>query len=227
MLERLKQKVYEANMLLPKFDLVRLTWGNVSAIDREFGLVVIKPSGIEYGKMKEADMVVVDLTGDVVQGDCRPSSDTATHLELYRNFPEIGAVVHTHSTWATIMAQIGEPLRPFGTTHADYFAGVIPCTRDMKKEEISWDYERATGKVIAEAFKNISHMKIPAVLVKNHGPFTWGSTAKKAVENAMVLEEVAKMAYHTQMTGAPAMPEILLNKHFDRKHGKDAYYGQY
>ena len=223
---KLKQEVYEANLLLPQYSLVCLTWGNVSAIDREKGLIIIKPSGIEYDDMKAEDMVVVDLDGNAIEGTYKPSSDTATHIELYRSFPEIGAVVHTHSAWATIMSQIGKSILPFGTTHADYFAQAIPCTRDMTEAEISTEYERETGKVIVEAFKGINPMAIPAVLVKNHGPFTWGATAKKAVENAFVLEEVAKMAYYTQVAGAAAMPEMLLNKHFYRKHGANAYYGQ-
>ena len=222
----LKHDVYEANLMLPKYGLVCLTWGNVSAISRVEGLIVIKPSGVEYDNMKAEDMVIVDLVGNVVEGAYKPSSDTATHIELYRNFPDIGAIVHTHSTWATIMSQIGRPIPPFGTTHADYFAQAIPCTRDMTEEEISSDYERETGKVIIEAFKGINPLDIPGVLVKNHGPFTWGTSPKKAVENAFVLEEVAKMAYYTQLAGTAAMPEMLLNKHFYRKHGANAYYGQ-
>ena len=228
MTENLKQEVFEANMALPKLGLVRLTWGNVSAIDRAAGHIVIKPSGVEYDAMRPEDMVVVDMDGKVVFGKYKPSSDTATHLELYKQFGDICAIVHTHSTWATIMSQIGRPLVAFGTTHADYFAGNIPCTRDMTEAEIAGDYERETGKVIAEAFEGIRPMDIPAVLVKNHGPFTWGTDAKKAVENAFVLEEVAKMAYFTQ--NAPmqtrGMPEALLHKHFYRKHGDGAYYGQ-
>ena len=230
MLEKLKQEVYEANMALPKLGLVCLTWGNVSAIDRALGHVVIKPSGVEYDAMKPEDMVVLDMQGKVVSGNFKPSSDTATHIELYRQFEEIGAVVHTHSTWATIMSQISKPLIAFGTTHADYFAGSIPCTRDMTEDEINHNYERETGKVIVEAFKGpgINPMEIPAVLVKNHGPFTWGANAKKAVENAFVLEEVAKMAYYTQnaLATTPEMPQTLLRKHFYRKHGDGAYYGQ-
>ena len=222
----LKQEVYEANLLLPKYGLVCLTWGNVSAIDRKSGLIVIKPSGVEYDVMKAHDMVVVDMDSRIVDGAQKPSSDTATHIELYRNFPHIGAVVHTHSTWATIMSQIGRPIPPFGTTHADYFAQAIPCTRDMTEREISAYYEQETGKVIVEAFANINPMDIPSVLVKNHGPFSWGATPKKAVENALVLEEIAKMAYYTQAAGAAAMPDALLNKHFYRKHGAGAYYGQ-
>ena len=228
MLEKLRQEVFEANMALPKLELVRLTWGNVSAIDRETGHIVIKPSGVEYGAMKPEDMVIVNMDGKVVSGSFKPSSDTATHLELYRHFGDIGAIVHTHSTWATIMSQIGKPLLAFGTTHGDYFADNIPCTRDMTDAEIAGDYERETGKVIVETFKGIKPMDIPAVLVKNHGPFTWGVSAEKAVENAYVLEEVAKMAYYTQnaLATTPEMPKALLRKHFYRKHGDDAYYGQ-
>jgi len=228
MLEKLKQDVYEANIALVKYGLVRLTWGNVSAIDRIAGYIVIKPSGVEYDIMKPEDMVVVDMDGKVVSGNYKPSSDTATHLELYRQFEDIGAVVHTHSTWATIMSQIGKSLPAFGTTHADYFADNIPCTRDMRDAEITCNYEHETGKVIVEAFVGINPLDIPAVLVKNHGPFTWGINAKKAVENAFVLEEVAKMAYYTQnaLANTPEMPKVLLHKHFYRKHGDGAYYGQ-
>jgi L-ribulose-5-phosphate 4-epimerase len=228
MLEKLKQEVFEANMALPKLGLVRLTWGNVSAIDRDTGHIVIKPSGVEYEAMKSEDMVIVDMEGKAVSGDFKPSSDTPTHLELYRQFKDIGAIVHTHSTWATIMSQIGKPLTAFGTTHADYFAGSLPCTRDMTEAEIAGNYEHETGKVIVAAFEGIKPMDIPAVLVKNHGPFTWGANAKKAVENAFVLEEVAKMAYYTQnaLATTPEMPKALLHKHFYRKHGDGAYYGQ-
>ncbi|MDR2183334.1 MAG: L-ribulose-5-phosphate 4-epimerase [Clostridiales bacterium] len=228
MLEKLRQEVFEANMALPRLGLVRLTWGNVSAIDRASGHVVIKPSGVGYDVMKPEDMVTVDLDGKVVCGNFRPSSDMPTHIELYRQFEDIGAVVHTHSTWATILSQIGKPLIAFGTTHADYFAGNIPCTRDMTQDEITCNYERETGKVIVEAFEGINPMDIPAVLVKNHGPFTWGANAEKAVENAFVLEEVAKMAYYTQnaLAATPQMSEALLHKHFYRKHGDGAYYGQ-
>ena len=228
MLESLKKEVFEANLLLPEYHLVTFTWGNVSGIDRESGLVVIKPSGVEYREMKLQDMVVVDLDGNVVEGHLNPSSDTATHLELYRRFPNIKSVVHTHSRWATIFSQLGIPIIPFGTTHADYFAGEIPCTRDMTPEEVGGQYELETGKVIVELFdgKNPDHM--PAVLVKNHGPFNWGKSPKDAVHNAVVLEEVAMMAWHTQMaaTQIEAMPHYLLQKHFYRKHGPDAYYGQ-
>jgi len=228
MLEKLIQEVFEANMSLPKLGLVQLTWGNVSAINRDLGHIVIKPSGVEYDAMKPEDMVIVNMDGKVIHGNFKPSSDTATHIELYRHFTDIGAVVHTHSTWATIMSQIGKPLAAFGTTHADYFADSIPCTRDMTEAEIASGYERETGRVIAEAFAGINPMDIPAVLVKNHGPFTWGASSKKAVENALVLEEVAKMGYYTQnaLTNTPEMPRALLHKHFYRKHGDGAYYGQ-
>jgi len=222
------QEVYEANMALVKLGLVRLTWGNVSAIDRDAGVIIIKPSGVEYDVMKPEDMVVVGMDGQVVSGNYKPSSDTATHIELYKHFAEIGAVVHTHSTWATIMAQIGQPITAFGTTHADYFSDNIPCTREMTTDEISCNYEQNTGTMIAEVMKGINPMDMPAALVKNHGPFTWGADAKKAVENAFVLEEVAKMAYFTQNAHAQTqkMPAALLHKHFYRKHGDNAYYGQ-
>jgi len=226
MLEELKKEVFEANLLLPKYNLVTFTWGNVSGIDRDSGLVVIKPSGIEYDVMTVCDMVVVDLQGNVVEGKLKPSSDTATHLELYRNFKNIVGVVHTHSRWATIYSQIGEPIAVFGTTHADYFGGSIPCTRDMTKTEVEGEYELETGKVIVECFKAVNPDDVPSVLVKNHGPFCWGKTPKEAVENAVVLEEVAMMAWHTQMVTSEVMPEYLLHKHFYRKHGSNAYYGQ-
>lgn len=226
MLAQLKQEVLVANLALPAHGLVTLTWGNVSGIDREAGLVVIKPSGVAYDALTLDKLVVVDLAGKQVEGLLNPSSDTATHLELYRQFPDIGGVVHTHSRWATIHAQRGEPIPPLGTTHADYFAGTIPCTRDMTTIEVDTSYELNTGKVIVEAFINqgISPMDMPGVLVKNHGPFTWGTTATKALEHTIVLEEVAMMAIATG--NCPPMPEYLLNKHFYRKHGADAYYGQ-
>lgn len=226
MLEKLKQEIFEANLMLPKYNLVTFTWGNVSGIDRKKGLVVIKPSGIEYEAMTACDMVVVDLNGNVVEGVLKPSSDTPTHLELYRNFPNIGSVVHTHSRWATIASQIGNPIIPQGTTHADYFSGAIPCTRDMTRTEVEGEYELDTGKVIVEAFKDIDPDYVPGVLVKNHGPFSWGIDAKNAVHNAVVLEEVAMMAWHTMRDNLEEMPNYLLNKHFMRKHGSDAYYGQ-
>jgi len=225
-LEKLKKEVFEANLLLPKFNLVTFTWGNVSGIDAESGLVVIKPSGIEYDMMTIDDMVIVDLQGNVVEGKLKPSSDTETHLELYRNFKNIGGVVHTHSRWATIYSQIGQPIVALGTTHADYFGGNIPCTRDMTRAEVEGNYELETGKVIVECFNDLNPDEIPSVLVKNHGPFCWGANPKKAVENAVVLEEVAMMAWHTQMVTKGVMPEYLLHKHFYRKHGSSAYYGQ-
>lgn len=229
MLENLKREVYEANMLLPKHGLITFTWGNVSAIDREKELVVIKPSGVEYDKMKADDMVVVDLDGNVVQGSLKPSSDTPTHLKLYKEFKDIGGVVHTHSRWATIFAQAGKGINPYGTTQADYFYGKIPCTRDMNEQEIQKEYEYNTGLVIVETFENIDPNKMPAVLVKNHGPFTWGKDALDAVHNAVVLEEVAMMAFNTEILNnynTKNMPNELLDKHFLRKHGPGAYYGQ-
>ena len=229
MLEELKQEVYEANMLLPKHGLVTFTWGNVSGIDRERGLVVIKPSGVDYDKMKPLDMVVVDLeTGHRVEGNLNPSSDTPTHIVLYREFPNIGGVVHTHSRWATVFAQAGRDIPALGTTHADYFYGNIPCTRKMTPEEIAGEYERETGNVIAETFKGLSADDIPAVLVHSHGPFAWGTDPHNAVHNAVVLEEIAFMAWH-DLTMEPQLPEMqreLMDKHYLRKHGENAYYGQ-
>lgn len=228
MLEELKQKVYEANMLLPKYNLITFTWGNVSGIDREKGLVVIKPSGVEYDIMKPEDMVVVDLKGNKVEGDLNPSSDTPTHIRLYNESEKIGGIVHTHSRWATVFSQAGRGISPYGTTQADYFYGEIPCTRDMTKEEIEGEYEYNTGEVIVERFKDLNYENMPAVLVKNHGPFTWGKDPFDAVHNAVVLEEVAMMASMTEMlsVGVKPMPNILLDKHFMRKHGANAYYGQ-
>lgn len=230
MLESLKKIVYEANMQLPAHHLVTFTWGNVSGIDREKGLIVIKPSGVEYEKMTADDMVVVNLmTGETVEGKLNPSSDTATHLELYRNFPNIGGVVHTHSRWATLWSQAGRGIAPYGTTHGDYFADTIPCTRAMTNEEIQTEYELNTGKVIVETFDDKEPDYIPAVLVKNHGPFAWGTDPMNAVHNAVVLEEIAMMAVYTeQLMGESVvpMPQELLNKHFFRKHGPNAYYGQ-
>ena len=228
MLEALKKQVYEANMKLPKHGLVTFTWGNVSGIDRESSLVVIKPSGVDYETMKWEDMVVVDLNGNVVEGDLNPSSDTPTHLELYKAFPKIGGVVHTHSRWATVFAQAGMGIAPYGTTHADYFYGEVPCTAKMTKEQIMGEYEKDTGTVIIERFKDINPMDIPAVLVHSHGPFTWGKNADEAVYHAVVLEEVAMMAYHAQLLNPPltVMQQELLDKHYLRKHGANAYYGQ-
>ena len=228
MLEELKKKVYEANMLLPKHGLITFTWGNVSGIDREKGLFVIKPSGVEYDVMRPEDMVVVDLDGNKVEGDLNPSSDTETHRFLYKEFKNIGGIVHTRSRWATTFAQAGQGVRAYGTTQADYFYGEIPCTRDMTPEEINGPYELNTGVVIAERFKDLNPDYIPAVLVKNHGPFTWGTDPYNAVHNAVVLEEIAMMAFHTQMlTGnREPMPQVLMDRHFLRKHGPNAYYGQ-
>jgi L-ribulose-5-phosphate 4-epimerase len=229
MLEQLKEQVFNANLLLSEHKLVTLTWGNVSGIDRESGLVVIKPSGVDYSAMKKEDMVVVELeTGKTVESSLSPSSDTPTHLELYKAFPNIGGVVHTHSRWATIFAQAGEGIPPLGTTHADYFYGDVPCTREMTEDEIQDNYEANTGKVIIEAFSDISPDSIPAVLACSHGPFTWGKSPQAAVENAIVLEEVAFMAWQNLLHD-PDLPDIqqeLLDKHYLRKHGSDAYYGQ-
>ena len=229
MLEELKKEVYEANMLLPQYKLITFTWGNVSAIDRKTGLIVIKPSGVDYEKMGPEDMVVVDLEGNVVEGKYKPSSDTPTHVRLYNEFSEIGGVVHTHSRWATIFAQAGKCIKPYGTTQADYFYNEIPCTRDMTSEEIKGKYEYNTGEVIVETFKGINPVHVPAVLVKNHGPFTWGKDAVEAVHNAVVLEEVAMMAWNTEVLSnhnIETMPKDLIEKHFMRKHGPNAYYGQ-
>ena len=229
MLETLKKQVLEANLLLPVYGLVTFTWGNVSGIDRERGLVVIKPSGVAYEGMATEHMVVVELeTGKTVGSALSPSSDTATHLALYRAFPNIGGVVHTHSRWATIFAQAGVGIKPLGTTHADYFYGEIPCTRKMTPDEISGLYEANTGDVIIERFAGMNPGAIPAALVYSHGPFTWGKDADEAVHNAVVLEEIAFMAWHnlTLSPGIPAMQQELLDKHYLRKHGKGAYYGQ-
>lgn len=227
MLEKLKQEVLEANLDLVKNNLVILTWGNVSALDRESGLVVIKPSGVSYDDMKAEDMVVVDLDGNIVEGDLRPSSDTPTHLAIYRHFPEVGGVVHTHSTYATAWSQAGLSIPNIGTTHADTFHQAIPCTEEMSKEQIETAYEAATGDVIAEAFKGMNPMHTPAVLVKHHGPFTWGKNAANAVYNAVVLEEVARMASITvALNPNVQMNENLIEKHYERKHGANAYYGQ-
>lgn len=228
MLEELKKQVLEANLLLPKYGLITFTWGNVSGIDRESGLVVIKPSGVSYDGMTVEDMVVVDLDGNVVEGKWRPSSDTPTHVELYKAFPNIGGVVHTHSRWATTFAQAGMNIPPMGTTHADYFYGPIPCTRAMTDEEIAGEYEKETGKVIIEAFEGINPDDVPGVVVFSHGPFAWGTDAMNAVHNAVVMEEVAFMDWHA-MTINPErgnMQQALMDKHYLRKHGKNAYYGQ-
>ena len=229
MLEELKQLVCKANLELPKYGLVTFTWGNVSGIDRETGLVVIKPSGVSYNGMTKDDMVVVDLTsGQVVEGKWKPSSDTPTHLALYRAFPEAGGVVHTHSRWATSWAQAGRGIPAYGTTHGDYFYGEIPCTRKMTPEEIGGEYELETGNVIVETFAGKSAKDIPAVLVHSHGPFAWGTDAENAVHNAVVLEELAFMAFHTEALTPHIGPmqQELLDKHYLRKHGAGAYYGQ-
>ena len=235
MLEELKEKVFRANLDLVKHGLVIFTWGNVSAIDRASGLVVIKPSGVSYETMRAEDMVVVDLDGNVVEGDLRPSSDTPTHLVLYKAFLEIGGVVHTHSTYATAWAQAGLDIPNIGTTHADYFHDDIPCTRDMKKSEVFGEYEKETGNVIVERFKGMNPNDTPAVLVKNHGPFTWGTDADNAVHNAVVLEQVAKMGFVSLtlnlttldvVNHKPSMNKLLIEKHYSRKHGPNAYYGQ-
>ena len=230
MLEELKKKVYEANMDLPKYGLVTFTWGNVSALDRERRLFVIKPSGVEYDKLTPEDMVVVDLDGNRVEGKLNPSSDTATHLELYKAFPQIGGIVHTHSSYATSWAQAGRSIPCYGTTHADYIYGEVPCARCLTKEEIDEGYETNTGRLIVEEFKRLNKkpLEVPAVLCKNHGPFAWGKDAKEAVHNAVVLEEVAKMAYRCEIINKDVKPapQELQDKHYYRKHGADAYYGQ-
>ncbi len=228
MLEQLKKDVYEANMELWNKGLVIYTWGNVSGIDRETNLMVIKPSGVDYDSMGPEDMVVVDMNGNVVEGKYKPSSDTATHLVMYRTYPQIGGVVHTHSTWAVTFAQAGMNIPALGTTHADYFYGDIPCTRDLTAEEIEQAYEKNTGNVIVETIGDTDVMAIPGIVVKNHGPFAWGKTPAGAVYNAVVLEKVAEMAYKT-MTLNPRVPRVeqyLLDKHYFRKHGANAYYGQ-
>ncbi|MDE7136548.1 MAG: L-ribulose-5-phosphate 4-epimerase [Muribaculaceae bacterium] len=227
MLEELKEKVFYANMELVRHNLVIFTWGNISGIDRERGLVVIKPSGVDYATMKAEDMVVLDLDGNIVEGNLRPSSDTPTHIELYRSFPEIGGIVHTHSAYATAWAQAGLDLPNIGTTHADYFHDAVPCTADMTREEVEGDYELETGKVIVKRFEGLNPTHTPGVLVKNHGPFTWGKTPEEAVHNAVVLEQVAKMASISYMVNpALTMNPLLIEKHFNRKHGPNAYYGQ-
>jgi L-ribulose-5-phosphate 4-epimerase len=227
MLKNLKRDVWKANLDLVKHGLVLFTWGNVSGIDRKKGLVVIKPSGVSYDDMKPDDMVVVDMEGNVVEGSYKPSSDTATHLVLYRSFPDIGGIVHTHSEWATIWAQSGKPVPALGTTHADYFYGNIPCTRKLTKSEIASAYEQETGNVIVETFKDFDPNSVPGVLVNNHGPFAWGKDANDAVHNAVVMEAVAKMAYYTlNINPVPPIDQELLDKHYLRKHGKNAYYGQ-
>lgn len=234
MLEELKQKVYEANLKLVEYNLVVLTWGNVSAIDREKGLFVIKPSGVPYDKMTADDMVVMDLNGNKVEGDLNPSSDTPTHMELYNRFPNIGGVVHTHSSWACSWAQAGRDIPAYGTTHADFANGAVPCTRGLSETEVYGEYELNTGKVIVEEFekRGITPDECPAVLIHRHGPFTWGKDPFKAVENALILEEIAKMALRTESVASMdsgsniGIENYLLDKHYQRKHGKNAYYGQ-
>ena len=229
MLEKLKEQVFQANLLLPKHGLITFTWGNVSGIDREQGLVVIKPSGVSYDGMKADDMVVVDLkTGVVVEGKLKPSTDTPTHIELYKAFPNIGGVVHTHSRWATTFAQAGRGIIALGTTHGDYFYGEIPCTRKMTVAEIQGEYEKETGTVIKETFQGKNADTIPAVLVYGHGPFTWGKDPMDAVHNAVALDEVAYMNFHTLLLEPhiPTIQQELLDKHYLRKHGANAYYGQ-
>lgn len=230
MLKDIKQRVYEANMLLPKFGLVTFTWGNVSEIDREKGLVVIKPSGVPYETMKPEDMVVLDLDGNRVEGSMKPSSDAPTHIYLYKKFPKIGGVVHTHSSFATSWAQAGRDVPCYGTTHADYFYGNIPCARSLTTEEIEGEYELNTGVIIGEEFdkRGIDYEAVPGVLCTNHGPFTWGKDGHEAVHNAVVLEEVAKMAFRTEIINKDVKPapQNIQDKHYFRKHGANAYYGQ-
>lgn len=230
MLEELKERVLKANLLLPELDLVKFTWGNVSEIDRENGIIAIKPSGVDYENLTADDIVLVDLDGNIVEGKFRPSSDTATHIELYKAFSDIGGVVHTHSEWAVSWAQSGRGIPCYGTTHADCFYGEIPCTREMTDEEIESAYEKNTGIVIAETFmkRNIDPMAVPGVLCVNHGPFSWGKNGHDAVHNAAVLETVAEMATKTELLNPSVKPvkQAILDKHYFRKHGKNAYYGQ-
>ncbi len=229
--QEMRKKVYEANMALPKHDLIKFTWGNVSEIDRERNIVAIKPSGVSYETLSVDDIVVVSLDGDILEGNLRPSSDTPTHLELYRCFRDIGGIVHTHSPWATSWAQAGKDIPCYGTTHGDYFYGTIPCTRTLQKDEVESHYELQTGKVIVETFeqKKLRPLEMPGVLVKNHGPFTWGTDAADAVHNAVVLEELACMAFRTVQLyqDVSSVPQYILEKHYQRKHGKNAYYGQH
>ena len=230
MIKSLKEEVLKANLALPKMELVTYTWGNVSGIDRESGLIAIKPSGVEYENMTARDMVVCDMEGNVMEGEYKPSSDLATHLYLYKSFPNCGGIVHTHSRMATSWAQAELDIPAFGTTHADYFYGSIPCTRNMRSEEIKEGYEKNTGKVIVETFqtRNIDPEMVPGVIVSRHGPFSWGRTPQEAVHNAVVMEELALMGIQSKILKPKIvpMPDVLLNKHFLRKHGKNAYYGQ-
>jgi L-ribulose-5-phosphate 4-epimerase len=228
LLDKLKRTVFNANILLPKSGLVVLTWGNVSGIDRESGLMVIKPSGLQYKELKPENMSVVDMAGNRVEGPYKPSSDTLTHLRLYESFPQISGIVHTHSTFATALAQAGLSLPAYGTTHADYFYGQIPCTRALTEEEINGEYEKSTGNVIAETFGGLDPLAVPGVFVKSHGPFTWGKTPEEAVSNAIVLEEISKMAFLSRalLPDVQTVTQTLLDRHYFRKHGKNAYYGQ-
>lgn len=229
MLEALKETVCEANLELSRRGVVLYTWGNVSGIDRARGLVVIKPSGVPYQGMQPSDMVVVDLGGHIVEGTLRPSSDTPTHLELYKAFPEIGGVVHTHSTHAVVFAQAGMEIPPLGTTHADYFYGAVPVSRSLTRDEVQEAYEKNTGRVIVETVQETGReaLDVPGVLVRNHGPFTWGKDPAEAVYHSVVLEEIAEMAWKTlQLNPAAALPPYILEKHYQRKHGPKAYYGQ-
>ena len=227
MLEKLKQRVLEANLALVGHQLVVFTWGNVSERDPQTGYIVIKPSGVPYDQMTAEQMVVLDPEGKQVEGDLNPSSDAPTHLELYRNFPEIGGVVHTHSPWATSWAQAGKQIPVYGTTHADYFYGAVPCSRSLTREEVQDNYELNTGKVIVNTFQQLDYLSMPGVLVQGHAPYTWGKDSQEAVHHAVVLEEVAKMAFHTELLGMhKPLEQYLLDKHYKRKHGKDAYYGQ-
>ncbi|MED3935839.1 L-ribulose-5-phosphate 4-epimerase [Priestia megaterium] len=230
MLDKLKEEVFQANLDLPKHGLVKYTWGNVSAIDRDSGLFVIKPSGVTYEKMTAQDMVVVDLEGRVVEGELNPSSDTLTHAVLYKHYPEIGGIAHTHSTWATIWAQAGLDVQAMGTTHADTFYGSVPCARFLTEKEVNDGYEVETGKVIIETFekRGLDVLAVPGILLQGHGPFTWGKDAKSAVMNSVVLDEVSKMNFFTQKLNglAEELPQRILDKHYLRKHGKNAYYGQ-
>ncbi|MGY5216679.1 L-ribulose-5-phosphate 4-epimerase AraD [Clostridium butyricum] len=229
MIEELKRKVCEANLLLPKYGLVVLTWGNVSAIDREKELIVIKPSGVSYDEMTPDKMVVVDMNGNVIEGDLKPSSDLFTHLELYKKFEFIESIIHTHSRWATIWAQMGEGIPPYGTTHADVFNGIIKCTDDLSDENTKNNYEKNIAMQISNTITDKEAKEIPAVLIKNHGPFIWGNSIDKAIENSVTLEEVAMMAWHVRQVNGEkfsAIPNVLLEKHYYRKHGKNSYYGQ-
>ncbi|MFA1510657.1 L-ribulose-5-phosphate 4-epimerase [Priestia megaterium] len=230
MLDKLKEEVFQANLDLPKHGLVKYTWGNVSAVDRDSGLFVIKPSGVTYEKMTAKDMVVVDLDGRVVEGELNPSSDTLTHAVLYKHYPEIGGIAHTHSTWATIWAQAGLDVQAMGTTHADTFYGAVPCARFLTEREVNDGYEVETGKVIIETFekRGLDVLAVPGILLQGHGPFTWGKDAKTAVMNSVVLDEVSKMNFFTQKLNglAEELPQRILDKHYLRKHGQNAYYGQ-